>query len=104
MTIVRTLTLPMNHCTKPANAISSFSLCAVVFLTALSVGRADDSTSSRHSHKSMVYSSKGAMVRQYSESDRVRYQLWKYTWRPDPNEPITRVEVRLGEADEGLAV
>jgi len=44
-----------------------------------------------------VYSSKEGVVRQYSLEDRVRYQLWNYTWRPDPNQPITRVEVRIGE-------
>ncbi len=37
------------------------------------------------------------MVRQYTQEDRVRYQLWNYTWKPDPNQPITRIEVRLGE-------
>src|ERR1035437_1981586 len=36
--------------------------------------------------------------RQHSlDSNDVRYQHWDYTWKPDPNLPITRVEVRLGE-------
>ncbi|HEY0257674.1 MAG TPA: L,D-transpeptidase family protein [Candidatus Methylacidiphilales bacterium] len=44
------------------------------------------------------YSSKTAVVaRQYTRDDRIRYQLWNYTWKPDPTQPITRVEVRLGE-------
>jgi lipoprotein-anchoring transpeptidase ErfK/SrfK len=47
-------------------------------------------------HKSL-YSSKKGIVRQYSPQDRVRYQLWDYTWKPDPTQPITRVEVRIGE-------
>jgi lipoprotein-anchoring transpeptidase ErfK/SrfK len=49
-------------------------------------------------HRQFAYSSKkGGVVRQYSEQDRVRYQLWNYTWKPDPNQPITRIEVRIGE-------
>jgi lipoprotein-anchoring transpeptidase ErfK/SrfK len=56
--------------------------------------RADDD-SSRHSEH--TYSSKGPVLRQYSLDDRIRYQLWNYNWRPDPTEPITRVEIRLGE-------
>ncbi len=43
------------------------------------------------------YSSKSGVVRQYTQEDRVRYQLWNYTWKPDPDLPITRVEVRIGE-------
>jgi lipoprotein-anchoring transpeptidase ErfK/SrfK len=31
------------------------------------------------------------------DSNGVRYQLGDYTWKPDPNLLITRVEVRLGE-------
>jgi lipoprotein-anchoring transpeptidase ErfK/SrfK len=42
-----------------------------------------------------VYSSKNTVVRQYTVQDRVKYQLWDYSWHPDPNEPITRIEVRL---------
>jgi len=56
--------------------------------------RADD-YSNRHSTHS--YSSKGPVLRQYSLQDRVRYQLWDYTWRPDPNEPITRIKISLGD-------
>ncbi|MCE0522398.1 MAG: L,D-transpeptidase family protein [Methylacidiphilales bacterium] len=49
-------------------------------------------------HRGGIFSSKqGAVVRRYTEEDRVRYQLWNYTWKPDPNQPITRIEVRIGE-------
>jgi lipoprotein-anchoring transpeptidase ErfK/SrfK len=49
-------------------------------------------------HKAGIYSSKeGPVVRQYTLAERVRYQLWNYDWKPDPNLPITRIEVRLGE-------
>ena len=64
-------------------------------LAALPVS-ASDSDSSRNT-RSVVYSSKTAVLRQYTTNDRVRYQLWNYSWRPDPNQPITRVEVRIGE-------
>jgi hypothetical protein len=71
--------------------------CALALLALASGLRADDSTSSRFTHKSKVYSSKGVITRSYSQDDRVRYQLWNYTWKPDPNQPISRVEVRIGE-------
>jgi lipoprotein-anchoring transpeptidase ErfK/SrfK len=56
--------------------------------------RADDEESSRSSR---TYSSKGAVVRQYTLDDRIRYQLWDYTWKPDPNQPITRIRIDLGQ-------
>jgi lipoprotein-anchoring transpeptidase ErfK/SrfK len=67
---------------------------AVGLLAGFTGARADDSTSSR---KINVFSSKHAIVRQYSQEDRIRYQLWDYTWKPDPTQPITRIEVRIGE-------
>jgi len=93
-------------------AKSVTALCAVMmiggFLLVTAIGlRADDpdssSTSSAKpastsSHRQNVYSSKkGAVLRQYSLEDRVRYQLWNYKWNPDPNQPITRIEIRIGE-------
>ena len=83
-------------------------MLAVALLASLPVLRADnpttatdatssnDSTSSRISHKA-AYSSKHAVLRQYSLEDRIRYQLWDYMWKPDPNQPITRIEIRIGE-------
>jgi lipoprotein-anchoring transpeptidase ErfK/SrfK len=44
-----------------------------------------------------VFSSKLPVVRQYTLDERIRYQLWDYVWKPDPTQPITRIEVRLGE-------
>jgi len=41
--------------------------------------------------------SKHTVRRQYSEDERIRYQLWDYSWNPEPDEPITRIEVRIGE-------
>jgi len=84
----------------------SFSLARGIVLTMLvlagmSALRADENTGapapSRTSHKESVYSSKQGVVRQYSQEDRIRYQLWNYVWKPDPTQPITRVEVRIGE-------
>jgi hypothetical protein len=65
--------------------------------------RAEDSTDSSSSTSSRtvrsggVYSSKQGVRREYSQEDRVRYQLWNYSWKPNPDLPITRVEVRIGE-------
>jgi lipoprotein-anchoring transpeptidase ErfK/SrfK len=80
-------------------------LLAVVLLAIMPGLRASDSTadstdsssSPKTSHKQSVYSSKHGVIRQYSDEDRIRYQLWNYTWKPDPTQPITRVEVRIGE-------
>ncbi len=41
--------------------------------------------------------SKHKVRRQYSEDERIRYQLWDYSWNPEPDQPITRIEVRIGE-------
>jgi lipoprotein-anchoring transpeptidase ErfK/SrfK len=82
-------------------------LGALTFLVLLTTAlRADNndssstsssSNSSRYIHKSVTYSSKGTITRHYSTEDRVRYQLWDYSWKPDPDKPITRIEVRIGE-------
>lgn len=71
-----------------------------ILLIIVPMARADDNSSSRHSspsHSTGGYTSKGPVLRQYTDNDRVRYQLWNYTWRPDPSRPITRIEVRIGE-------
>lgn len=72
-------------------------LGAMTLLAVMPAQGEDETTSSRYSHRSVVYSSKSGVIRQYSPEDRVRYQLWNYTWKPDPTQPITRVEVRIGE-------
>jgi len=41
--------------------------------------------------------SKHTVRRQYTQDERVRYQLWDYSWNPEPDEPITRIEIRIGE-------
>jgi lipoprotein-anchoring transpeptidase ErfK/SrfK len=64
-------------------------LFALALLGAMLNVHADDSKG--------FYSSKQGVNRQYTKEDRVRYQLWDYSWKPDPTQPITRVEVRLGE-------
>jgi lipoprotein-anchoring transpeptidase ErfK/SrfK len=72
---------------------------ALAALLALMVGAgvafADDSNGSVR--QAFFSSKQGGVVRQYSPEDRVRYQLWDYRWKPDPTQPITRVEVRLTE-------
>ncbi|HEX4140049.1 MAG TPA: L,D-transpeptidase family protein [Candidatus Methylacidiphilales bacterium] len=49
------------------------------------------------SERKVAYDSKHTVRRQYTAAERVRYQLWDYTWNPQPDEPITRIEVRIGE-------
>jgi len=69
-------------------------------VAAVSLVHADDSTSPTSSHtyvKAKTYSSKHTVLRQYTPEERVRYQLWDYSWRPDPDQPISRIEIRLGE-------
>jgi hypothetical protein len=66
---------------------------AFLLVTAL-MASADES--SRSSERSSNYSSKGGSIsRQYTPEERVRYQLWDYSWKPDPQQPITRIEVNL---------
>ena len=85
---------------RPLSIAHGFIL-AVALLATMPGLRAEDPavapTSPTSSHKSGVYSSKHGVMRQYSVQDRVRYQLWNYTWKPNPDLPITRVEVRIGE-------
>jgi len=69
----------------------------LVAFAAGSVLRADNPNAPKTTHAKAAYNSKGIVSRQYSVEDRVRYQLWNYTWKPDPNKPITRIEVRIGE-------
>ncbi len=68
-----------------------------ILLLSLSHSLRADDTSSTSTRKAQVYSSKTPVVRQYTLQERVRYQLWNYVWKPDPNQPITRIEVRIGE-------
>jgi len=84
-------------------AVWGFFLIIIV-MAAVPGLRADDATTvptsrtSEFLHKIGIYSSKsGPVSRQYSEAERVRYQLWNYEWKPDPTQPITRVEIRIGE-------
>jgi hypothetical protein len=72
-------------------------LAMALFASAPTLRANDSDDSARSSHHEIVYSSKEGVIRQYTPEDRVRYQLWDYTWKPDPNQPITRVEVRIGE-------
>lgn len=89
---------PIQLCHLWAQALRCGLFAITSLLILLPSLRADETTSSRYSHKTAAYNSKGgAVLRQYTPEDRVRYQLWNYSWRPDPTQPITRVEVRLGE-------
>ena len=65
-------------------------ICAALTVSAL---RADES--SRHSASG--YSSKAPVQRQYSLDDRIRYQLWDYTWNPNPDEAITNIKISISD-------
>ncbi|MEI9997963.1 MAG: L,D-transpeptidase family protein [Verrucomicrobiota bacterium] len=58
--------------------------------------RADDDDSG-DSRRRSSQNSKHIVQRQYTPEDRVRYQLWDYRWTPQPDQPITRIEIRIGE-------
>jgi lipoprotein-anchoring transpeptidase ErfK/SrfK len=85
--------------TRSAQSIWGAAFLLFALLVAAPSLRAQDSDTSapKPSHPKQPYSSKGVVLRQYSLQDRVRYQLWNYTWKPDPSKPITRIEVRIGE-------
>ena len=76
-------------CCRPAFLV--FLLGATLLLP----GRADsDWFSSTHAAKPVDYP-KGPVSRNYSMDDRVRYQLWPYTWNPSPDEPITHITINI---------
>jgi lipoprotein-anchoring transpeptidase ErfK/SrfK len=74
------------------NPVFRLLLLLLALVLGLSGLRADD-YSSRHSTKS--YATKAPVLRQYTLEDRIRYQLWDYTWNPDPTEPITHIRINL---------
>jgi lipoprotein-anchoring transpeptidase ErfK/SrfK len=55
------------------------------------------STSNTTAERKTSYDSKHTVRRQYTLDERIRYQLWDYSWNPEPDQPITRIEVRIGE-------
>ena len=79
------------------HCVSLWLLLGAALLVVAPGLQADDTAAPSPSHRSVVYSSKQGVMRQYTQEDRIRYQLWDYTWKPDPNQPITRIEVRIGE-------
>jgi lipoprotein-anchoring transpeptidase ErfK/SrfK len=61
-------------------------------------GRADDEYYNARHPSERSSSGKGSgVVRAYSLEERIRYQLWDYTWNPNPDEPITRIKISLGD-------
>jgi lipoprotein-anchoring transpeptidase ErfK/SrfK len=93
--MIRSLTIRLEKTARQTVFGAVLGVLSLLVMT--QVVRADDSTSSRHVNTTRSYSSKSPVNRSYTSEDRVRYQLWNYTWKPDPNLPITRIEVRIGE-------
>jgi lipoprotein-anchoring transpeptidase ErfK/SrfK len=58
--------------------------------------RADNSWFSS-THASHPDYPKGPVSRNYSQDDRIRYQLWPYTWNPNPDEPITHITINIAQ-------
>jgi lipoprotein-anchoring transpeptidase ErfK/SrfK len=82
----------MTHFTRLFLALAAVSLAATLLVLP---GRADsDWFSSTHKNKPVQYP-KTPVSRSYSMEDRVRYQLWPYTWNPEPDEPITHITINL---------
>jgi hypothetical protein len=69
--------------------------CVLVLALLGAPARADTWFSSRH-HGDDSDSSR-PVSRNYSLEDRVRYQLWPYTWHPNPDEPITHITINLAK-------
>jgi lipoprotein-anchoring transpeptidase ErfK/SrfK len=76
-------------------APTCFALLLGVALFALPA-RADNSWFSSTHHSAPDYP-KGPVSRNYSQDDRVRYQLWPYTWNPEPDEPITHITINIAQ-------
>ena len=85
--------------TKVASGRLCLSVMVVAFLLSSNAMKGDDDYyKSRHPSSSSGYSSKGSSVmRNYSMDERIRYQLWDYRWSPNPDEPITRIKISLGD-------
>jgi lipoprotein-anchoring transpeptidase ErfK/SrfK len=76
-----------------------FLLFLLALMAAPALLHADDywwNKSSSHSSRNS-YTTKGPVLRQYTLQDRIRYQLWNYTWKPDPDKPITKIVINIGE-------
>jgi lipoprotein-anchoring transpeptidase ErfK/SrfK len=69
--------------------------CALGAGLVLAPARADNGWfSSRHGNDR---ADTAPVSRNYSADDRVRYQLWPYTWNPLPDEPITHITIDIGQ-------
>ena len=72
---------------------------ALLLLFCTRSGRADDTYyNARHPNDRSSSSGRGSSVpRAYSLEERIRYQLWDYSWNPNPEEPITRIKISIGD-------
>jgi lipoprotein-anchoring transpeptidase ErfK/SrfK len=93
----------MNRCSvKPSASApslgASYFARAIFFLLAVScLGIVNLQADGRYNRDAASYSAPTPVLRQYTLEDRIRYQLWDYTWHPDPDEPITRVKISIGQ-------
>jgi lipoprotein-anchoring transpeptidase ErfK/SrfK len=71
---------------------------ALVLVLALFAGPARaDSGWFTSTHTKQVQYPKGPVSRNYSSDDRVRYQLWPYSWHPLPDEPIDHITINIAK-------
>jgi hypothetical protein len=76
----------------------AIATCALAVALLVTPARADSWFSSRHhGNNGDDGESSKPVARNYSLADRVRYQLWPYTWHPNPDEPITHITINLGK-------
>jgi lipoprotein-anchoring transpeptidase ErfK/SrfK len=92
--------LPLMTKSGRFRAASLFSTLVAMLLAGLLAAlfpvRAD-SDWFRSSHSRQGDASKGPVMRNYSADDRVRYQLWNYSWHPNPDQPITHIKISIGD-------
>lgn len=77
-------------------AVSVLPLLLLGLALLASPARADSDWFSS-THKKQTEYPKGPVARNYSEDDRVRYQLWPYSWHPLPDEPIDHITINIAK-------
>jgi lipoprotein-anchoring transpeptidase ErfK/SrfK len=83
------------------NALRRFAPISLALLLGAALlalpARADNNWFSSTHHASAPDYPKGPVSRDYNKDDRVRYQLWPYTWNPNPDEPITHITINIAQ-------
>jgi lipoprotein-anchoring transpeptidase ErfK/SrfK len=82
------------------NALRRLALLCLALLLGAALpalpARADSGWFASTHHTAPDYP-KGPVSRNYSQDDRIRYQLWPYTWNPEPDQPITHITINIAQ-------